>query len=69
MKADPIIASLAVLYLSHATVVRSPLQEHNLLVGSIFSGAMAMRTSEGIQIVGGSMALRRRAGRILDILR
>ena len=46
MKADLITASLAVLYFSHATVIRSPLQEYDLLVGSIFSGAM--RTSEGI---------------------
>ena len=39
MKAGLITASLAVLYAGHATVVRSPLQEHNLLVDSIFSGA------------------------------
>ena len=67
MKADLITASLAGLYLIHATVVRSPLQEHNLLVGSIFSGAM--RTSEGIQTVGGSMTLTRRAGISLTIVR
>ena len=67
MKADLVTASLAVLYLSHATVIRSPLQEHNFLVGSIFSGAM--RISEGIQTVGGSMTFDCKADILLVIVR
>ena len=67
MKADLVTASLAVLYLSYATVIRSPLQEHNLLVSSIFSGAM--RISEGIQTVGGSMTFNCTASILLDIVR
>ena len=54
-----LITSFVLLYVSHATVIRSPLQEYKLLVGSIFP---AMRTSEGIQAMGGSMTLIRRIG-------
>ena len=66
MRTHPLTASLTVLYVSHATVVRSTLKEHNLLVGSIFSGAM--RTFESIQTAGDSMTLTRSASILLDIV-
>lgn len=67
MKTHLIILSLAVLHVSHATVVRSPLQELNLLVGSIFSRAMC--TPEGIHAVGGSMIITRRDDISLNTMR